>query len=139
MPELALPPTAALMGRIWQGAGSSAWLERTPDKGEVRSSNLLRPTILPKGALAQLGEHLLCKQGVIGSIPIRSTKLREGKQKLEILTGIVVLSVVCLVGAAKSGKNKRILFAVAFFLLVVIIAPLGLIAFALNVMSNANF
>ena len=26
------------------------------------------------GALAQLGEHLLCKQGVIGSIPIRSTK-----------------------------------------------------------------
>ena len=27
----------------------------------------------PHGALAQLGEHLLCKQGVIGSIPIRST------------------------------------------------------------------
>ena len=26
------------------------------------------------GALAQLGEHLLCKQGVIGSIPIRSTR-----------------------------------------------------------------
>ena len=25
------------------------------------------------GALAQLGEHLLCKQGVIGSIPISST------------------------------------------------------------------
>ncbi len=28
----------------------------------------------PHGALAQLGEHLLCKQGVIGSIPIRSTR-----------------------------------------------------------------
>ena len=28
-----------------------------------------------KGAVAQLGEHLLCKQGVIGSIPISSTKL----------------------------------------------------------------
>ena len=27
------------------------------------------------GGLAQLGEHLLCKQGVIGSIPIASTKL----------------------------------------------------------------
>ena len=27
------------------------------------------------GALAQLGEHLLCKQGVIGSIPIGSTIL----------------------------------------------------------------
>jgi len=28
---------------------------------------------LLRGALAQLGEHLLCKQGVIGSIPIGST------------------------------------------------------------------
>ncbi len=26
------------------------------------------------GALAQLGEHLLCKQRVIGSIPIGSTR-----------------------------------------------------------------
>ena len=25
------------------------------------------------GAIAQLGEHLLCKQGVVGSIPIGST------------------------------------------------------------------
>ena len=25
------------------------------------------------GAIAQLGEHLLCKQGVVGSIPISST------------------------------------------------------------------
>ena len=25
------------------------------------------------GAVAQLGEHLLCKQGVVGSIPISST------------------------------------------------------------------
>ena len=25
------------------------------------------------GALAQLGEHLLCKQGVVGSIPTGST------------------------------------------------------------------
>ena len=27
------------------------------------------------GALAQLGEHLLCKQGVVGSIPTGSTML----------------------------------------------------------------
>ena len=27
------------------------------------------------GGIAQLGEHLLCKQGVIGSIPIISTKV----------------------------------------------------------------
>ena len=26
------------------------------------------------GALAQLGEHLLCKQGVVGSIPTGSTR-----------------------------------------------------------------
>ena len=27
-----------------------------------------------QGAVAQLGEHLLCKQGVTGSIPVSSTK-----------------------------------------------------------------
>ena len=32
----------------------------------------------PEGGLAQLGEHLLCKQGVIGSIPIVSTTLVSG-------------------------------------------------------------
>jgi len=29
------------------------------------------------GALAQLGEHLLCKQGVVGSIPTSSTTKRS--------------------------------------------------------------
>ena len=29
---------------------------------------------LTKGAIAQLGEHLLCKQGVAGSIPAGSTR-----------------------------------------------------------------
>ena len=29
--------------------------------------------VLQVGGIAQLGEHLLCKQGVIGSIPIVST------------------------------------------------------------------
>ncbi len=33
------------------------------------------------GGLAQLGEHLLCKQGVVGSIPSSSTKfLLKGKR-----------------------------------------------------------
>ena len=31
----------------------------------------------PFGGIAQLGEHLLCKQGVIGSIPFTSTKFKE--------------------------------------------------------------
>ena len=40
---------------------------------------------LPKhGGVAQLGEHLLCKQGVIGSIPFISTTRREsGKSSRE--------------------------------------------------------
>ena len=56
-------------------ACSSAWLERTPDKREVGSSSLPRPTIRLGGGVAQLGERLLCKQEVIGSIPFTSTKL----------------------------------------------------------------
>jgi hypothetical protein len=31
------------------------------------------------GAVAQLGEHLLCKQGVNGSIPFSSTNSQEGR------------------------------------------------------------
>ena len=31
--------------------------------------------ITPNGGVAQLGEHLPCKQGVMGSIPIISTRL----------------------------------------------------------------
>ncbi len=33
----------------------------------------LAPIGLDPGAVAQLGEHLLCKQGVAGSIPVSST------------------------------------------------------------------
>ena len=33
-----------------------------------------KPMVVKNGGIAQLGEHLLCKQGVIGSIPIISTK-----------------------------------------------------------------
>jgi hypothetical protein len=36
------------------------------------SSGIVFQTIV--GGVAQLGEHLLCKQGVIGSIPFTSTK-----------------------------------------------------------------
>ena len=60
-------------------AYSSAWLERFPDKEEVSGSSPLRPTLLTRSAknkygdLAQLVEHLLCKQGVRGSIPLVST------------------------------------------------------------------
>ena len=56
----------------WLRAYSSVWLERTPDKREVGGSIPTRPTT-PIGGVAQLGEHLLCKQGVIGSNPFTST------------------------------------------------------------------
>jgi hypothetical protein len=39
-------------------------------KSETRG---LKPLVEPIGAVAQLGEHLLCKQGVVGSNPISST------------------------------------------------------------------
>ena len=57
--------------RIILWAYSSAGLERTPDKREVDGSSPFRPIVLD-GGLAQLGEHLLCKQEVIGSIPLTS-------------------------------------------------------------------
>jgi hypothetical protein len=43
------------------------------------------PDYIVDGGLAQLGEHLLCKQGVVGSIPSSSTILdvankRHGKK-----------------------------------------------------------
>ena len=38
-------------------------------------------TGMTTGAIAQLGERLLCKQEVIGSIPIGSTSSPEGNAK----------------------------------------------------------
>ena len=70
-------------GRI--GADSSAgrvdaarqrW--HSVDNREVDGSS---PFSLTNGGLAQLGEHLLCKQGVKGSIPLISTKMGKGKSQ----------------------------------------------------------
>ena len=41
----------------------------------LTTANCQLPTEI--GAVAQLGEHLLCKQGVVGSIPISSTSVRD--------------------------------------------------------------
>ena len=59
---------------------SLSWLEHCVDNAGVVGSSPTRPTKIPMpvqedpGGLAQLGEHLLCKQGVVGSIPSSSTK-----------------------------------------------------------------
>ena len=57
---------------------SLSWLERVPDKDEVTSSTLVRPTTFRAfghGGMAQLVERLLCKQDVAGSNPATSTSV----------------------------------------------------------------
>ena len=51
-----------------------SWLERPVHTRKVGGSTPLAATII-KGRLAQLGEHLPYKQGVIGSIPIAPTTI----------------------------------------------------------------
>ena len=48
---------------VWRRAGWVLW------------RRWLLEAVLRFGGVAQLGEHLLCKQGVVGSIPIVSTKI----------------------------------------------------------------
>ena len=45
------------------------------------------------GGIAQLGEHLLCKQGVIGSIPIISTKGRKDTDHTSLKHGLIAQQV----------------------------------------------
>ena len=60
---------------------------RGETKDEDRAS-LLTPNSSPenRGGVAQLGEHLLCKQGVIGSIPFTSTSFRMRRARGAALT-----------------------------------------------------
>ena len=58
---------------------------------EIQCSQLF--TDRSGGALAQLGEHLLCKQRVIGSIPIGSTKLWLRQDLVEPI-GVLVCHIV---------------------------------------------
>ena len=48
-----------------------------PEKGTQKSETLCEE----RGGVAQLGEHLLCKQGVRGSIPLISTKSARADNK----------------------------------------------------------
>ena len=47
--------------------------------------------LVSRGGVAQLGEHLLCKQGVIGSIPFTSTNLETSRWRLETGTHRLLL------------------------------------------------
>ena len=57
--------------------------------------------IIVFGAVAQLGEHLLCKQGVVGSIPSSSTNACLGS--LSVLT---VCRVKCGVKVIRLKKKR---------------------------------
>jgi hypothetical protein len=52
----------------------------TEGQGQVIDDTVVAAAVASKaghGAVAQLGEHLLCKQGVTGSIPVSSTSIRR--------------------------------------------------------------
>ena len=51
-----------------------------PEKGTQKSETLCEE----RGGVAQLGEHLLCKQGVRSSILLISTKGRRKNEQLEV-------------------------------------------------------
>ena len=49
------------------------------DRASDKDNAVQRAKRPANGAIAQLGEHLLCKQGVVGSIPTGSTNLARVK------------------------------------------------------------
>ena len=53
-----------------------SWLERRPVTPEVEGSSPFWVVYNYFGRIAQLGEHLPYKQGVIGSSPIAPTKIK---------------------------------------------------------------
>ena len=76
-------------------------LERTPDKREVGSSTLPRPTNEHlSGGVAQLGERLLCTQEAIGSNPFTSTVVGEQP------SGVGVRGLLSAHGGADQGSLK---------------------------------
>ena len=44
---------------------------------------------IPFGGIAQLGEHLLCKQGVRGSSPLISTSPKGDRKPRDFLYGLI--------------------------------------------------
>ena len=68
------------------------------------------------GAVAQLGEHLLCKQGVVGSIPSSSTSQETAVRGQQSVTVELLLQSLPGSGSARSetiGKRWRLLLASA--------------------------
>ena len=58
-----------------------------------------------QGAVAQLGEHLLCKQGVAGSIPVRST-LQRFVSARDASEAARVVGSRCDVDVSRTAENE---------------------------------
>ena len=58
-------------GNCWAGEFARAPSKKAGAHSDEKSITIKR---VHRGRVAQLGEHLLCKQGVTGSIPVTSTK-----------------------------------------------------------------
>ena len=64
------------------------------------------------GAVAQLGEHLLCKQGVTGSIPVSSTSFDAFLWILRTLKNFILPDVEVQARLFENlGRNKRLALA----------------------------
>src|SRR5678816_2797366 len=57
-----------------------------------------------RGAIAQLGERLLCKQEVIGSIPIGSTKAMCANKLCSDAPGAILSAIGCSLTIWKEGS-----------------------------------
>src|SRR4029077_10903955 len=57
-------------GNCWAGEFARAPSKKAGAHSDAESITIKR---VHRGRVAQLGEHLLCKQGVTGSIPVTST------------------------------------------------------------------
>jgi hypothetical protein len=66
------------------------------------------PTNVSSGAIAQLGERLLCKQEVIGSIPIGSTsyrRLRGSSNQRRIIAALIGVSSEASIGCSLTIRD----------------------------------
>ena len=86
---------------------------------------LLDPPL--NGALAQLGEHLLCKQGVIGSIPIRSTKTKAHGMET------FLNALIDFFRWSKLDSSEKTLCVVAWVVTLVLLAIVGAVAAFANI------
>jgi hypothetical protein len=59
----------------WNGYAEYLGTKRPPELKTRRCKSLQMLQYSKDGRVAQLGEHLLCKQGVTGSIPVTSTNI----------------------------------------------------------------